>query len=299
MARSSIEVPWDVTFPQVCARCMAPAEKVKIVKRQKPSTQRWFFFFGLIGYWIAGEGKKNNITFEVPYCKDCYRRERILPWAIFGAFLLAVLILCGFSGLAAQLEKSSDLASQVGAVVTIALPIVMIVTGLALVIVLSNHQALHIRFIREQTESAMLAFKNPAYFERFYQDNLEKIVSFALRYGKKMPVPLDQAITTVSRRIDEQNLHSPESLSGLFERAQLYLQAGDNERALLDLNHVIEVTGFENPYFLEAKFFRGQALMQTGRNNQAQADLESYVQASSNRSRVGQAKKWLKQISRA
>jgi tetratricopeptide (TPR) repeat protein len=169
----------------------------------------------------------------------------------------------------------------------------------ALAIVRLNRQAVTIKRVDERAESVRLAFLNPSYYERFWQDNLERIVSFALRFGKPMPVPLENAIATVGRRIDEQNPHSPESLKGYFERGQLHLQAGRADRALDDLNHVVEVTGFDNPYFLDAQFFRGQAHMKQGNSLQAQTDLSNYVQASSDRARVRQAKQWLKQLGRA
>jgi tetratricopeptide (TPR) repeat protein len=112
-------------------------------------------------------------------------------------------------------------------------------------------------------------------------------------------VPLDQAIAAVGRRIDERNPRSPESLKGYLERGQLYLQAQEYGRALADLDRVVEVTGAENPYLVEAQYFRAQAHMQLGNSARARADLERYVQASSDRVRVGQARRWLRQLRRA
>jgi len=71
------------------------------------------------------------------------------------------------------------------------------------------------------------------------------------------------------------------------------------DRALADLNAVVEVIGLENPYFLEAQYFRGRAHMQLGNRTQAQTDLGNYVKASSDRARVRQAQRWLKQLGRA
>jgi len=299
MARSTIEVPWNVEFPQVCARCTAPASKTKRVQRAKPSSQRWFFWFGLIGAALAGGRKGGSVQFEVPYCEDCHRQDRTLLWAIIGAVVLAPILICGFTALTSQSTGGSSATNALGAVGLVIGILALLIALPALAIVRSTHQAVHIKRLDERAESARLAFLNPSYFERFWQDNLERIVSFALRFGKPMPVPLENAIATVGRRIDEQNPRSPESLKGYFERGQLYLQAGRPDRALEDLNQVVQVTGFENPHFLDAQFFRGQAHMKQGNSLQAQTDLSNYVQASSDRARVRQAKQWLKQLGRA
>jgi hypothetical protein len=295
MARSTIEVPWDSAFPQVCARCTAPATKTIRIKRQKPSAQKWFFWFGLIGAAIAGARKGGSLTFEIPYCEDCHRQDRILLGATWGALLLGAVFICGFAVLATEASDSASVLGTLGIVLGV---LALVIATPVLAIVRSSHQALHIKRIDERSESVRLAFRNESYFERFWRDNLERIVSFALRHGKRLPVPLDQAITAVSRRIDEQNPRSPDSLSGYFERGQLYLQAGMYDRALADLDHVVGVTGFENPHFLEAHFFRGQAYMQLGHTMQAQTDLDNYVKASSDRARVRQAQRWLKQLRR-
>lgn len=299
MARSTIEVPWDVEFPQTCARCTAPATKTMRIQRQKPSAQKWFFWFGIIGAAIAGARKGGSLRFEIPYCENCRRQDRLLLWATWGAFLLGLVFICGFAMLASQIEEaSSDVVSVVGVLGTVMGALALLIAVPVLAVVRRAHQAVHVKRIFERSESVGLAFRNRSYFERFWQDNLERIVSFVLRYGKPMPVPVDQAIAAVSRRIDEQNPRSPASLSGYFERGQLYLQAGMYDRALADLDWVVGVTGFENPHFLEAQFFRGQAHMQLGHSVQAQTDLENYVQASSDRTRVRQAKRWLKQLRR-
>lgn len=296
MARPTIEVPWDLEFPQVCARCTAPATKTLRVQRQKPSAQQWFFWFGLIGAAIAGARKGGSLRFEIPYCEDCHRQDRLLLWAIWGAALLGLVFMCGFAALTGQ---TSETASTVGGLGIALGALILVIAAPVLAIVRSTRQAVHIKRIDERKESVRLAFLNPAYLERFWQDNMERIISFALRHGTPLPMPLEQAIAAVSRRIDEQNPRSPASLSGYFERGQLYLQARRYDLAWADLDRVITVTGFENPHFLEAQFFRGQAHMQLGNRMQAQADLENYVRAASDRARVRQAKQWLKQLGRA
>ena len=299
MARSKIEVPWDVEFPQACARCTAPATKTMRIQRQKPSAQRWFFWFGFLGAAIAGARKGGSLRFEVPYCEDCYRQDRTLVWAAVGLFVLGLLFVCGVPILGAQAGQASDAANVVSTLGLVVGILALLIAAPVLVIVRQTRQAVHIQRIDERAESIRLAFLSQPYFERFWQANLERIVSFALRFGKPVPVPLDQAIATVGRRIDEQNSRSTESLKGYFERGQLYLQAKDYSRALADLERVVAVTGFENPYFLEGQFFRGQAHMQLGHSIQAQADLENYVKAASDRARVRQARGWLKQLGRA
>jgi hypothetical protein len=299
MARSTIEVPWDTGFPQVCARCTAPATKVKRIRAQKPSAQQWFFWFGLIGAAIAGARKGGSVRFEIPYCERCRRQDRILLLAAWGAFLLGMVFICSFAMLASQLEEPYDPLSVVGSLGSLIGAVTLLIAAPVLAIVLRAHQAVHIKRVDERTESVRLAFRSQPYYERFWQDNLERIVSFALRHSKPMPVPLDHAISVVSGHIDEQNPRSSESLSGYFQRGQLHLQAGMYDRALSDLDCVVRVTGFENPHFLEAQFFRGQAHMQLGNTAQAQTDLENYVQAASDRAKVRQAKQWLKQLRRA
>lgn len=299
MARSTIEVPWDARFPQICARCVAPATKIMRVQRQKPSAQQWFFWFGLIGAAIAGARKGGAVRFEIPYCDKCRRQDRILLWSAWGGFLLSMVFICGFAMLASQLEEPYDPLSMVGVIGSLLGAVILLIGAPVLAIVWRAHQAVHVKRIYERTESVRLAFRNPSYFEQFCRNNLERIVSFVLRHGKQMPIPLDQAIAAVSGLIDEQNPRSQESLRGYFERGQLHLQAGGYDRALADLDRVVEVTGFENPHFLEAQFFRGQAYMQLGNIMQAQTDLENYVQASSDRAKVRQAKRWLKQLGHA
>jgi hypothetical protein len=297
MARSTIEVPWDVEFPQTCARCTAPAAKTMRIQRQRPSAQNWFLWFGLIGAAIAGARKGGSLRFEIPYCENCHRQDRILLWVTWAAALLGLLFLCGFTMLAGQLEDET--AGVVGALgVVLGVPTLLIAAPV-LAIVRSAHRAVHIKRINERSESISLAFRSQSYFEQFRQHNLERIVSFVLRHGKQLPVPPDQAIAVVSRSIDEQDPRSPDSLKGYFERGQLHLQARMYDYALADLDWVVGVTGFENPYFLEAQFFRGQVHMQLGNSMQARADLENYVKASSDRARVRQAKQWLKQLRRA
>jgi len=301
MARSTIEVPWDVEFPQICACCTAPATRTRRIQRPKPSAQKWFFWFGIIGAAIAGARKERHLRFEIPYCDNCHRRDRILLWATWAAFLLGLLFIFGFAWFAAQPEETSDAVSAVEilGMLMCALAPLLLIAASVMGIVWRTRQAVHVKRIDERSESVYLAFRSPPYFERFWQDNLERIVSFVLRHGKQLSVPVEQAIAAVSRRIDEQNPRSPESLSGYFERGQLYLQTGMYDRALADLDRVVGVTSFENPYFLEAQFFHGQAHMQLGNSVQARTDLENYVQASSDRARVRQAKRWLKQLRRA
>ena len=295
MARSTIKVPWDVEFPHTCARCTAPATKTMRIQRQKPSAQKWFLWFGLIGAAIAGAKKGGSLRFEIPYCENCHRQDRILLWVTWAAALLGLLFLCGFPILA-QLEEAADVVGVLGMVFGVS---ALLIAAPVLAIVRSAHRAVHIKRIDERSESVRLAFRSRPYFERFRQHNLERIVSFVLRHGKQLPVPPDQAIAVVSRSIDEQEPRSPDSLKGYFERGQLYLQARMYDHALADLDWVVGVTGFENPYFLDAQFFRGQAHMQLGNSMQARTDLENYAKASSDRARVRQAKRWLKQLKRA
>ena len=299
MARSIIEVPWDVGFPQACARCTAPATRTMRIQRQKPSAQRWFLLFGLIGSAIAGARRGGTLRFEIPYCADCRRRERILLWATWGAFLLGLLFICGFALVASQAEEASDAVSVMGILGTLMGSLGLLIAAPVLGLVWRAHRGVHVKRLYERTESVRLAFRSQPYFEQFLRDNMAQIVSFALGHSKPLAVPLEQAVATVSQRIDEQDPRSPDSLKGYFERGQLYLQAGTHDRARADLDRVVEVTGFENPCFLEAQFFRGQAHMQLGNSVQAQTDLENYVKASSDRTRVRQARRWLRQLGRA
>jgi tetratricopeptide (TPR) repeat protein len=295
MARSKIEVPWDAEFPKACARCTAPATKTMRIQRHKSSVGTWYFFFGIIGAAIASAAKGGSLRYEVPYCESCHRQDRTLRIALWVTVILSLVLIFGSLALLPSGEESTVLSILGTAAALIGF--LALVVGLpVLAIVRSTNQAVHIKRINEQTKSAQLAFRDPSYFEQFQQHNMARIISFSLQHDKKPPVPLDQAIEFVSRRIDEQNPHSAESLSGYFERGQLYLLTDAHNRALADLDHVVEVTGFENPYFLEAQFFRGQAYMHTGNTAQAQTDLENYVRASDNRSRVRQAKRWLKQL---
>lgn len=297
MARSKIEVPWDIEFPQECARCTAPATKTTRIKREKSSVTTWYFLFGIIGAAFAGASKEGALRYDIPYCENCHRQDRVFRVILWAAVLFSLVLICSpltfvFS------EESSDVLVTLGSIavavgffaVLIVLPIVAIVR--------SAHQAVHIKRINERVKSAQLAFRDPTYFDHFRQHNMERIISFALQQGKGLPIPLEEAIDFTSRRIADQDPHSTESLTAYFQRGQLHLLDNAYHRAIDDLNHVVDVTGFENPHFLEAQFFRGQAHMELGNTVQAQTDLENYIRASDNRGRVRQAKRWLKQLGR-
>lgn len=296
MARLKTEVPWEVRFPQVCARCTAPAAKTMRIQRQKPSAQKWFFMFGLIGSAIASAKKGGSLRFDVPYCADCYRKDRILLGLTWGVGVLSLVFLCGSLAFLPTSGETSDMSTVMGSLGMVVGLLALVIAMPALAIAYSSHKAVQIKRINEPTESVALAFRSQPYFEQFSRENLEQIVTFSLNHSKELPLPADEAISFVGRRIDEQNPRSQTSLKGYFERGQLYLRSGMHSAALADLNRVVAVTDLENPYFLEARFFRGQAHMQLGSIIQARTDLESYTQASSNRGRVRQAKRWLKEL---
>ena len=297
MARSKIEVPWDIEFPQECARCTAPATKTTRIKREKSSVTTWYFMFGIIGAAFAGATKEGALRYDIPYCENCHRQDLILRVILWAGVLLSLVFICSpltfvFS------EEISDTLATLG-IITVAIGFATVLIVLPIVaIVRSAHQAVHVKRINERIKSAQLAFRDPTYFDHFRQHNMEQIISFALQHGKGLPVPLEDAIDFTSRRIADQDPHSTESLTAYFQRGQLHLLNNAYHRAIDDLNHVVDVTGFENPHFLEAQFFRGQAHMELGNTTQAQTDLENYAQASDNRGRVRQAKRWLKQLGR-
>ena len=269
------------------------------IRRQKPSAQRWFLFFGLIGSAIAGARKRGSLRFEIPYCADCRRRERILLWATWGSFLLSMVFICGFAMVASQAEETSDPASVLGILGTLSGAVALLIAAPVLGLAWRAHQAVHVKRIHERSESVLLAFRSRPYFEQFLRENVARIVSFALGFGKPVPVPPGEAIAAVSQQSDVQHPRSADSLKGYFERGQLYVQAERYGEALADLDWVVGVTDLENPYFLEAQFFRGQTHMRLGKKAHAETDLGNYVRAASDRARVRQARRWLKQLSRA
>lgn len=299
MARSTIEVPYDVTFPFVCAGCTAPATKTLRLQVQKPSAaQSWaWFFFGILGWLVAGGASKDAfIRYEVPYCDNCHRQARLFQTLIWILVILLVVVLCGGAALISSLSRES---SELSNVLGILIALTVIFGGIAIVvlaIVASSRRAVVIQRINERLQSLRMGFLNPSYFELFRQENLDRLVAFGLRANKMDQVPLDEAVAVINRQIDPDNPRSAASLKGYFERGQLYLQQRAYDQAIADLNHVIEVTGFENPYFLEAQYFRGQAHMSIGNTVQAQIDLENYLKAASDKARIRQARKWLKQM---
>lgn len=300
MARSTVETPWDSRFPPLCARCATPATKTRRIKRQKPSASRMFLMFGWLGSALAGA--KEALAFDVPLCEDCYRRDNRLRWAAWGAFGLAFLFLCGLSMITALVFQPRGEAEQVAGGVTVAVGMLVglpaLVAMVVILIVRHAQRPVHVGRIDERSESARLAFLNPSYYEHFLQHNLERLVAWALRHRKPMPVSADEAAAVVSRGIDEQDPRSPESLRSYFLRGQLRLQNGRYREAVEDLDRVLAVTGFENPHFLEAQYFRGEAHMRLGNVANARTDLERYVQAASDRTRVREAKRWLKELGR-
>ena len=297
MARSKIEVPWDIEFPQECARCTAPATKTTRIKFNKSSMATWYFMFGIIGAAFAGATKDGSLRYDIPYCEDCHRQDRTLRMILWAIVVLSLVFICSpltfvFS------EEIPDALATLG-IVVVAIGFALVLISLPIVaIIRSTHQAVHIKRINERINSAQLAFRDPAYFDHFRQHNLTRIITFALQHGKKLPVPLEEAIDFTSRGIADQDPHSTEGLTAYFQRGQLHMLNNAYQRAIDDLNHVVAVTGFENPHFLEAQFFRGQAHMELGNTMQAQTDLENYARASDNRKQVRQAKRWLKQLGR-
>jgi hypothetical protein len=294
MARIKVEVPWDVEFPQACARCMAPAMRTMRIQRQKPSTQMWGFWFGIIGSAIAGAKKGGPLRFEIPYCGDCYRKDRTLLGLTWVVGVLGVVFFCISLMALPNATDSSEPAAIVGVLSMIGGLLALIIATPVLAIAFTRHKAVQIHRINEPTESVTLSFRSQPYFEQFSRENLDQIVTHSLDHGKDIPIPLDAAIRVVSSRIDERSTRSLNKLKGYFDRGRLYLRAGMYSAALQDLNRVVAETGFDNPYFLEARFYRGQVYMQLGNSIQAQDDLENYIQASSDRTKVRQAKGWLK-----
>lgn len=299
MARSTIEVPYDVTFPAVCAGCTAAATKTLRMQVQKPSASRsWaWFFFGILGWLVVGGASKDAfIRYEVPYCENCHRQARLFQTLIWILVILLVVVLCGGSALVSSLPReSSDLSDALGILIALA----VVFGGIAitvLAIIASSRRAVVIQRINERLQSLRMGFLNPSYFDLFRQENLDRLVAFGLRANKMEQIPLDEAVAVISRQIDPDNPRSAASLKGYFERGQLYLQQHAYDQAVADLNRVIEVTGFQNPYFLEAQYFRGQAHMLSGNPMQAQIDLENYLKAASDKARIRQARQWLKQI---
>lgn len=298
MARIKAEVPWDVSFPQICARCTAPATKTMRIQRQRPSAQRWYFWFGIIGSAVASAKKGGPLRFEIPYCGDCYRRDRTLLGLTWAAGVLGTIFLCSSLIFLPAIDDTSDIVAVVGVLSVLVGILALIIATPALAIAFTRHKAVKIHRINEPTESVTLSFRSQPYFEQFSRENLEQIVTYSLDHEKEFPIPVDMAISVVSRRIDENSTSTSDNLKAYFDRGRLYLRAGMYSPAISDLNRVVAVTGFENPYFLEARFYRGQAYMQVGNTIQAQDDLESYIQAASDRTRVRQAKQWLKALNR-
>jgi hypothetical protein len=298
MARIKAEVPWDISFPYICARCTTPATKTMRIQRQKPSAQRWYFWFGIIGSAIASARKGGPLRFEIPYCGDCYRQDRTLLGLTWAAGVLGTIFLCSSLIFLPSIDDSSDIVAVVGVLSLIVGILAVIIATPALAIAFTRHKAVQIHRINEPTESVTLSFRSQPYFEHFSRENLEQIVTYSLDYGKELPIPVDMAISVINRHINERSTRVTDDLKGYFNRGRLYLRAGMYSAALGDLNRVVAVTGFENPYFLEARYYRGQAYMQLGNNMQAQDDLESYIQAASDRTKVRQAKKWLKALKR-
>jgi len=311
MARSYMVVPWDSEFPKVCTSCTEPATRTIGYKIQKPSSQKWFFWFGIIGSAIASARKGNTLRFEVPYCDNCFQRDRNLLWAVWGSILLGLLLIFGSPFLFSLAKQSNNILNVLG-VFGLGLGILLLViVAPVLMIVRNRKRAIKILMtaINEITESITLTLRNLAYKEIFLQQNLERIVTWELNHDNilrlvyrkdhKLSVPLDQAIPMVEKRIDQQYPRSPQSLRGYFEASQLYILAERYEQAITYLDWVIATPGLENPYFLEAQYFRGQAFMLTGRNQQAQTDLGNYLNAASNKARIKKAKQWLKQLQRS
>jgi hypothetical protein len=300
MARNYITIPWDSEFPQICVRCSEPATTTTTVKLQKPSTQQWFFWFGLIGAAIAGARKGGSISLNVPYCDNCARRNRNLLLGTWGAFILCLILLCGYPMLFTIQDNTNETMAILGVIGLIIGALLLVIAVPVLVIMRNRSKSIQFMFtiIQEQMESVRVSFRNPTYLQQFIQQNIERLVTFALRYDQPLLIPADQAVSVVARRIDEHYPRSPQSLSGYFELGQIYLQSGMFEQAIANLDWVMNVTGLENPYFLDAQYFRGQAHMSAGHISQAQTDFENYLVAASNKPRIKKVKNWLKQLKR-
>ena len=300
MARSYITIPWNSEFPNICVRCTEPATTKKTVKLQKPSTQQWFLWFGLIGAAIAGARKGGSVSFNIPYCENCARRDRNLLLAAWGAFILSLLFMFGSAFFFSNQNQPGDAMAVFGALVLMLGILLLVVAIPGLAILRNSSKSFRILFtvVLERMECVIISFRNQNYLDQFKQQNLERLVTFELRYDQPLIVPIDQAVSVVARRIDEHYPRSPQSLSGYFELGQIYLQSGMFEQAIANLDWVMNVTGLENPYFLDAQYFRGQAHLNAGHIPQAQTDFENYLVAASNKPRIKKVKNWLKQLKR-
>ncbi len=298
---TKIQVPADqVVFPQKCARCGDPtvAKTVRIRHLTEAAQARQatgYMLGGAIGAAIAGSTgvEEKFVSLEVPHCQACADRRRNLTIAAWVCLALSPLSMVGPALIADAFSLSSDAGTPIA--IGMFLGIGLLLTSLVLFIVGPSQQTVRIRKVKDAVGGAELAFRNADYLEEFRQLNLRSLVPYALRAGLPLPVPPEQAIAIINEGIVEDRPELPSNLSGRFYRGQLYAQMQSFGQAVDDLTWVIAAGG-PNMFQTNAYYLRGLSYMNLSRYTEAVADLQAFTRASSDRRKVGEAKKILKQL---
>jgi len=299
MARVMLEVPWEgTTFPQKCASCGNPmVAKTVPVKRPTQKQQRrqstGYLLGGVIGAAIASSGSdpEKHVQFDVPLCQECVAQNRKFKTAAWITLILGFLSIIILPIIAAGLESdASDTLMALGVLVGLGL----LIAAIVLFVMVSRRAPVAIKTVKDNTQGAVLAFRDPAYQDEFRQANLARLIPYELQAGLTLSASTDQALAIVSEGINDEQPNAEGTVLGHLSRAQIYMRGQSYSQALEELNKVIAAVGQTMP---DVYFLRAQALINLARNQEAAADLETFIQASSDRKQVREAKKLLKQVS--
>jgi hypothetical protein len=299
MARATIEVPWQgVVFPQKCASCGNPmVTKTVPIKRATQKQQRrqstGYLLGGAIGMAIAGSGggPDKYVQFQVPFCQDCVARDRKFKAAGWITLVLGFLSIIVLPVIAAGLESEGS-GTLIG--LGVLLGAVLLIASIVIFVMASNRTPVTIKAVKDKFQGAVLAFRDPAYRDEFGQVNLARLVPYELQAGLPLSATPDQALAIVSQAIDAGQPGSEDTVRGHYYRAQIYMRGESYSQAVDDLNKVISGGASTMP---DAYFLRGQALLNLARYQEAATDLNTFIQATSDRQKAGEAKKLLKKVS--
>ena len=304
MARPTIEVPWaGMVFPQKCASCSNPmVERTVAIKSLTQAAQRrqatGHALGGIIGMAIAGaasRGADKYVQYGVPYCQECAAKERqlrIIGWILFALGLAAILVLPPLAA-----DTSMRNPSGTNWIIPSILPgIALLVGSVVVFFMFSTRRAVTIKMVKDKFNGAILSFRSLEYLDEFRQSNLPGLIAYELQAGLPLSAPPEQALDIVSRHIDDNRPDAPDTLTGHFYRAQIYMRGEAYSQAVDDLNKIAAVGG-SNPLMTDVYFLRGQSLLNLSRYPEAAADLDAFVRASPDRQKVGEAKKLLKKAS--
>jgi hypothetical protein len=267
------------------------------VKRPTQKQQRrqstGYLLGGVIGAAIAsgGSGPEKYVQFDVPFCQECVARDRKFKAASWITLVLGFIAVITGPVIAAS-QDVDDYGTLVSLVVL--LGVGLLIAAIVLFWMVWSRKPVKIKAVKDNTQGAVLDFRDATYQDEFRQANLARLIPYELQAGLTLSASPDQALAIVSEGINDEQPSAEGTVIGHLSRALIHMRGQSDSQAVEELNKVIAAAGQTMP---NAYFLRAQALMNLARHQEAAADLETFIQVSSDRKQVRAAKKLLKQVS--